>query len=125
VTNQPTHKSGQSKERLGFFGRQSAAIDALGNAVADLLVNLAPVFQRPFKHRVGHALFKMSGNAGYQPVALGVVHDLTHQCAGLTPVVIFLVQSISGADEFAAGLPDFYLGVALAVSLRPPLELGA
>ena len=91
------------------LSERSASGHALSDAVADLLVDVAPVFQRTLQHGLGHAHFETSDDVGYQSVALGIVHDLAHQGAGLAPVVV-LSQGVGGTDEFAASVPDLCLG---------------
>ncbi len=73
---------------------------------------------------LGHASLEVPYDIGHQPVALLIVHDLSHQGAGLAPVVVILSQSVGGADEFAAGLPALHRGIALAVGLRAALRVG-
>jgi len=102
---------------------RSAALHAFGDAVADLLVDVAPVFERTLQHGLGHAFLEVPDDVGHKPVALLIVHYLTHQGAGLTEVVVVFAQSVGGADELAAGRPDRCLGIALAVSLRATLRV--
>jgi len=72
---------------------RSAALHALGDAVADLLVDVPPVFERTLQHGFGHA-FQAPHHVGYQPGPLGIVHDLTYQSASLRPVVVILALGV-------------------------------
>ena len=66
----------------------SGAPDALGDAVADLLVDVAPVLERSFQDGGGHAVAEMPDDVGDQAVARRVVEDVADQGAGLAPVVV-------------------------------------
>ena len=105
---------------------RSAAVHALGDAVADFLVDVAPVFERTLQHGFGHAVLEVSDDVGHQPVALRIVHDLAHQGAGLAEVVVVLAQGVGGADELAAGTPRWPpRDSARRRPCGPPLEFGA
>jgi hypothetical protein len=100
---------------------QSAALYSCGDAVADLLVDVVPVFERPLQHRFGYAVLEDPDDIGHQTIALGVVHDLAHQGAGLAEVVIILTLCVGSADKLAAGTPDGLFGIALGIGLRTAL----
>ena len=51
---------------------------------------------------LGHSVQEVADDVGDQPVALGVVHDLAHQGAGLTEVIVVLSLRVSGMDELSA-----------------------
>jgi serine protease len=91
------------------------------DAVADFLIDVAPVFEGPLQHGFGHAVFQMPHHVGHQPVALRIVHDLAHQGAGLAEIVVVLALGVGGADELAAGTPDGLLGIPLRVGLGAAL----
>ena len=97
------------------------AFHAFGDAVTDFLIDVAPVFEGPLKHGFGHAVFQMPHHIGHQPVALRIVHDLTHQGAGLAEIVVVLALGVGGTDELAAGTPDGHFGIPLRVSLGTSL----
>ena len=92
-----------------------SAFDAFGDAVADFLIDVTPVFEGPLQHGFGHAVFQMPHHIGHQPVALRIVHDLAHQGAGLAEIIVVLALGIGGTDELAAGTPDGHLGIPLRI----------
>ena len=52
--------------------------DALGDTVADGLVDISPILERARQYGLAHSLLEVTDDVGDQPVALGVVHDLAH-----------------------------------------------
>src|SRR5690606_23393749 len=89
--------------------------DAFGAAVADLLVDVAPIFQRTLQYGFAHAGFEVAYDVGYQAATLGIIHDLAHKRASLAIVVIVFVECVGRADELAIGGPVGDLGIPLAV----------
>src|SRR5689334_16391795 len=81
------------------------ASDGLLDAVADDLVDVAPVLEGTHQDRLGHAVAQMPGDIAHQPPAFGVVHHIANQHAGLTPVVVFGVQDVGGAHHLPVGRP--------------------
>jgi len=66
----------------------------------------------------------MTSHVGDQTVALSLVHDVSHQGAGLPPVVVLCMEAVGGVDEFAVGLPALNSGYR-SDRLPDPFELGA
>src|SRR5258708_16350232 len=97
-----------------IIGRSSS-----GDAFADLLVDVAPVFERTRQHRRGHAFLEVTDDVGYQTAARRIIHNLAHQRAGLAPIVVVLSQGVSGVDEFAVSLPLLHVGKAFRIGRRP------
>ena len=62
-----------------LFRGHPFSLDALGDTVADRLVDVPPIFDRARQHELGHSVLEVADDVGDQPVALGVVHDLAHQ----------------------------------------------
>jgi len=56
--------------------------DGVGDAVTDLLVDVAPVFEGPLQDRFGHSVAQVPGDVADQPVAGPVVEHLADQGAG-------------------------------------------
>jgi hypothetical protein len=54
---------------------------------------------------------------GDQSVALGVIHDLAHQGASLTEVVVVFSLRIGSMDELSAGLPYLDLRIPRRIGL--------
>src|SRR5271166_7070476 len=100
---------------------RSSGVHALGDAVADLLVDVAPVFERALQHRRGHAFLEVAADVGYKTAARGVVRNLAHQRAGLAPIVVLLAQAVSGVDELPASLPLLHVRKALRIGDRSAL----
>jgi hypothetical protein len=65
--------------------------DALCNAIANRLIDVPPIRERARQDWLGHSVLEVADDVGDQPVALGVVHDLAHQGAGLTEVIVRFV----------------------------------
>ena len=80
------------------------------------------LLDRAREYRLGHPVQEVADDVGDQPVALGVVHDLAHQGAGLTEVIVVLAHCVSGMD---AGLPTSTWGYRVGSAFGPPLEFGA
>ena len=59
-----------------FRGHPSS--DALGDTVANGLVDISPILERTRQYGLAHSLLQVTDDVGDQPVALGVVHDLVH-----------------------------------------------
>ncbi len=93
------------------------AFHAFGDAVADFLIDIAPVFEDLLQHGFGHAVSQMTHHIGHQPVALRIVHNLANQGTGLAEIVVVLAFSVGCTDELAAGTPDGHLGIPLGVGL--------
>src|SRR5271163_141032 len=52
------------------------SFDALGDAVADRLVDVPPILERAREYGLGHSVLEVADDVGDQPVACGIVHDL-------------------------------------------------
>src|SRR5699024_6749663 len=77
-------------------------VKSCGNAVAGLLIDIAPVFKGPLRYRFGHPGLQVANNIRYQPVPGGFVHHFADQCSGLSPVVIFRVFAIGSVHKLSA-----------------------
>ena len=106
--------------RSGF----SDLTDAVGDAVADLLVDVAPVLECPSQHRRRHAVAEMSHDVGDETIPLGGVHDFAHQRAGLAPVVVVTAERVGGMNELTVGIPSLDIGKALGIGRRAALRVG-
>ena len=62
-----------------LFRGHPFSLDALGDTVADRLVDVPPILDRAREYGLGHPVQEVADDVGDQPVALGVVHDLAHQ----------------------------------------------
>ena len=99
--------------------------DALGDAVANGLVDVLPILERARQYGLGYSVLEVADDIGDKPIALGVVHDLAHQRAGLTEVIIVLSLRVSGMDELSAGFPRLDLRILSGIGLWSALEFGA
>jgi hypothetical protein len=77
---------------------RSAALHTFGDAVADLLVDVAPIFERTFQHGLRHAFLEVPDDIGHEPAARRVVQYLAHHGAGLAEVVVFAL-GVGGAPS--------------------------
>ena len=63
--------------------------DALFDAQTKIGIHVAPVLKGAVEHRLADPVEEVSNNVGNQPIPLCVIHHLTDECGGLTPVVVF------------------------------------
>ena len=70
----------------------SLTSDSFGDAIADFLVDVAPVVQGAFEDGLGHTIAEVADHIRDQTVTSRIVHDLSDQRAGLTPIIIFGMQ---------------------------------
>ena len=86
---------GSSVRTLHEWARAHALLDAL----AQIGVDVAKVFDGALQHRLGHTVEQVSNDVGDQPISLGVIHDVADQSAGLAPVVIVGSYDFPPLDE--------------------------
>src|SRR5690606_28479097 len=97
----------------GFMGRGTSErryllvdlVVGLLDALADVLVDVAPVLEGAGEHRFDDTVGQVTGDRPDEPLTLGVVEDLTHQRARLREVVVLRVQLVGAAHQLAVGLP--------------------
>ena len=94
------------------------------DALANVLVDIAPVIERSFKDRFGDSILEVCDDVGNQSLALSVIHDVAHEGPGLAEVIVILAQGVGGPDEIAVGTPDSLLGIAFGVGHRAALGVG-
>src|SRR5690242_1061624 len=94
------HIDGQRRNQL--LRGDPFSFEAFGDTVADGLVDVAPILERACQYGIRHTLLEVADDVGDQPIALGVVHDLAHQGARLTEVIVVLSLRVSGMDELSA-----------------------
>src|SRR5271154_1337893 len=104
--------------------RRRLSYDLLGDAVANGLVDLSPIFERACQYRLGHAVLEVAHDIGYQPVTLCIVHDLSHQGAGLPEIIVLLALRIGGVNELSACLPHLDLRKLDRIGLWSALGIG-
>jgi hypothetical protein len=91
--------------------RGDSLSDALGDTVANGLVDISPILERARQYGLAYSFLQVTDDVGDQPLALGVVHDLAYQGAGLTEIIVVLSFCVSRMDEFSAGFPHLDLRI--------------
>src|SRR5258705_10106765 len=103
--------------------RRSIGVQASGDAVTNLLVDVTPVFERTRQHGRRDTFLEVTNDVGYQTITRSIVHHLAHQRASLTPVVVISAQRVSGMNEFAASFPLLHVWKALRIGLWAALRV--
>lgn len=67
----PTKTASGSRDMMPAL----STVYTLGDTVADLFINVAPVLKRTLQHRIGHACLEMPDDVGHQTAARRLVHD--------------------------------------------------
>src|SRR5690606_24743444 len=106
------HPAGEMRKRIlstfaHTFGRlgSRSGTHLLFDATSDVGIDIFPVIEGAFQYRAAHAAEQAARYLVNQFGALLVVEYLAYQGAGLTKVIVFGMQGISAAYQFAVRLP--------------------
>lgn len=111
--------------RRGHLDRRALFFHAVSDVIAQLLVDLSPVFDRAIQHVFGDAALQVTDDVADPAGVSGIVKHITYERPGLAEVVVLGVQgealrtmSTSLCHRPASSVSD-------GSAARPPQELGA
>lgn len=92
--------------RRGHLDRRALFFHAVSDVIAQLLVDLSPVFDRAIQHVFGDAALQVTDDVADHAGTTGIVEYVADQRTGLAEVIVLGAQRVRLAHHVTVAVPQ-------------------